>query len=196
MKESNFDLDDFGLYEGISETIVTTTKGWTANAAPMGIIRKKDKLFIRLFKGSTTYENVIASKFFIANVTCDPEIFALSTFTDLDDSYFESITFDGITASVLKGAQSWVAFECINTKITSEAFVAELVPVRAHINRCRIKAPNRALFAVIESCVHATRYQLTGDEKYLKLIKAYGDIVEKCGGDPEKDAMGIIYECL
>jgi hypothetical protein len=196
MQENKFNLDDFGIYEGISETIVTTTKGWAPNAAPMGIIRKKDKVFIRLFKGSTTYENVVSSKMLVANIINDPKIFARSTFTDLDDEYFESASFEGITISTLKDAQSWVFFECINTKLTSEAFVAELAPIRAHINKCKIRAPNRAFFSVIEACIHATRYILNGDEKYLKLIKAYGDIVEKCGGDSEKEAMHIIYECL
>ncbi|WP_406661053.1 DUF447 domain-containing protein [Methanolobus sp. ZRKC3] len=196
MQENDFDLDKFGINEGISETIVTTTNGWTLNAAPMGIIRKKDKTFIRLFKGSTTYENVVSGKLLVANITSDPELFALSTFTDLDDPSFENVSFDGITISTLKEAQSWVVFECVNTKLTSEAFVAELVPIRAHINKCRIKAPNRALFGVIEACIHATRYHLTGDEKYVKLIKAYGDLVDKCGGDSEKEAMKIIYEYL
>jgi hypothetical protein len=59
-----------------------------------------------------------------------------------------------------------------------------------------VKAPNRGFYGVIEACIHATRYQLTGDEKYLKLIKAYGDIVEKCGGDTEKDALKKVYEFL
>lgn len=196
MQKNEFDLNDFGIYEGISETIATTTKGWTPNAAPIGIIRKKNKVFIRLFKGSTTYENVVSSKMLVANICNDPLIFALSTFVNLDDEYFESISFDGLTISSLKEAQSWILFECVNTKLTSEAFVAELIPKRAHINKCIIKAPNRAFFSVIEACVHATRHKLTGDQKYLKLIKAYGDVVEKCGGDAEKEAMHIIYECL
>lgn len=196
MLDKEFDLDSFGIYEGISETIVTTNKGWTPNAAPMGIIRKKDKLYIRLFKGSSTYQNVLAEKILVANITCDPLLFVLSTFTDLEDSYFESTTFNNISISTLKEAQCWVAFECINSKLTSESFISELVPIRAHVNKCRIRAPNRGFNGIIEACIHATRYQLTGDEKYLKLIKAYGDIVEKCGGDVEKEAMKLIYEYL
>ncbi|TGC11395.1 DUF447 domain-containing protein [Methanolobus halotolerans] len=196
MLDKDFDLDNFGIYEGISETIVTTNKGWTPNAAPMGIIRKKDKLFIRLFKGSKTYENVLAGKVLVANITCDPILFVLSTFTDLEDSEFEQNTFNGISISPLKEAQCWVAFECMNSKLTSDAFISELVPIRAHLNKCSIHAPNRGFNGVIEACIHATRYHLTEDEKYLRLIKAYGDIVEKCGGNAEKEAMKLIYEFL
>lgn len=196
MLEKNFDLENFGIYDGICETIVTTCNGWTPNAAPMGIIHRKDKLYIRLFKGSSTYENVLAGKFLVANVTYDPMLFALSTFTDLEDPAFEQIAYEKHTMYPLKEAQSWVAFECINMKIASEALVAELVPIHAHLNDCKVKAPNRGFYGVIEACIHATRYQLTGDEKYLKLIKAYGDIVEKCGGEAEKEALKKVYEFL
>lgn len=196
MLEKDFDPDNFGIYDGICETIVTTCKGWTPNAAPMGIIRRKDKLYLRLFKGSATYENVLAEKSLVANITHDPMLFALSTFTNLDDSAFEQTAYENNTIYSLKEAESWVAFECINTKITSEALVAELVPIHAHLNECRVKAPNRGFYAVIEACIHATRYHLTGEEKYLKLIKAYGEIVEKCGGDAEKDAFKKVYEFL
>ncbi|WP_406657956.1 DUF447 domain-containing protein [Methanolobus sp. ZRKC2] len=196
MMEKDFNLDDFGIYDGISETIVTTNKGWTPNAAPMGIIRKKDKLFIRLFKGSNTYENVLAEKKLVVNITHDPILFVLATFTDLNDSDFDTKAFDGISISSLKEAQCWIAFKCVNSKLTNEAFISELVPIRAHLNKCKIRAPNRGFCGVIEACIHATRYQLTEDEKYLKLIKAYGDIVEKCGGEAEKEAMKLIYEFL
>lgn len=192
----NLNFDDFGIYEGISEVLVTTSHGWTPNAAPMGIIRKKEKLFLRLFKGSTTYSNVLSEKRLVANVTWDPFLFVYSTFTDLDDEDFEKLNFKGTTYLTLKEAQCWIAFECTNTKLTSEALVTELVPLRAHVNKCLIRAPNRGMFAIIESCIHATRYRLTGDDKYLRLIKAYGDIVEKCGGDEEKEAMKLIYSFL
>lgn len=192
----NLNLDDFGIYEGISETIVTTNHGWTPNAAPMGIIRKKDKLFLRLFKGSTTYKNVLSEKMIVANITWDPVVFVNSTFTDLEDSDFETEHFNGKNLVSLKEAQCWIAFECTNTKLTSEAMVTELIPIRTHIDKCILRAPNRGLFGVIEACIHATRYQLTGEDKYLRLIKAYGDIVEKCGGDDEKEAMKLLYAYL
>ena len=116
MLGTDFNLDNFGIYDGICETIVTTCKGWTPNAAPMGIIRRKDKLYVRLFKGSKTYENVLAEKFLVANITYDPMLFALSTFTNLDDSVFEQTVHENHTMYTLKDAQSWVAFECRNTK--------------------------------------------------------------------------------
>ena len=190
------DLDEFGIYEGISETIVTTMQGWSPNAAPIGVIRKGDRLFIRLFKGSITYYNVSSEGYLVANVIDDPVIFVRSTFSNLKEADFSFVSVSGREFPVLKDALSWVVFECNNMKKSHEALVAELVPIHAHINRSPVRAPNRGFNAVIEAAVHATRYHLSHDEKYLKLIRAYADIVSKCGGAREKNAINILNEFM
>lgn len=190
------DLDEFGIYDGISETIVTSMQGWSPNAAPIGIIRKGDRIFIRLFKGSITYYNVHSEGYLVANIIDDPVIFVRSTFLNLKESDFSFVSVSGREFPVLKDALSWVVFECSNMKVSNEALVAELLPIYAHINRSPVRAPNRGFNAVIEAAVHATRYQLAHDEKYLKLIRAYSDIVSKCGGEREKNAINILNEFL
>ena len=190
------DLDEFGIYEGISETIVTTMQGWSPNAAPIGIIRKDGRIFIRLFKGSITYYNVHSEGYLVANVIDDPIIFVRSTFSNLKESDFNFVSVSGREFPVLKDALSWVAFECSNMKISHEALITELLPIHAHVNRSPVRAPNRGFNAVIEAAVHATRYQLSHDEKYLKLIRAYTDIVFKCGGEREKNAINLLNELL
>ncbi len=190
------DLDEFGIYDGISETIVTTMQGWSPNAAPIGIMRKGDRVFIRLFKGSITYFNVHSEGALVANVVNDPVIFVRSTFSNLKESDFSFVSVSGREFPVLKDALSWVVFECNNMKMSHEALVAELLPIHAHINRSPVQAPNRGFNAVIEAAVHATRYKLTGDEKYLKLIRAYSAIVSKCGGEREKNAINMLNDFL
>ena len=190
------DLDEFGIHGGISETIVTTMQGWSPNAAPIGIIRKGDRVFIRLFKGSITYFNVHSEGALVANVVNDPVIFVRSTFSNLKESDFSFVSVSGREFPVLKDALSWVVFECNNMKMSHEALVAELLPIHAHINRSPVQAPNRGFNAVIEAAVHATRYKLTGDEKYLKLIRAYSAIVSKCGGEREKNAINMLNDFL
>lgn len=189
-------LEDFGIFEGISETIVTTHQGWSPNAAPMGIIRKQDTVLIRLFKGSKTYQNILAENFLVANVTNDPVLFVKCTFSEIGPDDIETISAPGREFPVLKEAQSWVAFECINTKIVPEALIAELKPLRGHVNSFYPKAPNRGFNAVLEATIHATRYKIDGDEKYLKLIKFYEDIVNKCGGENEKEALKLLHTFL
>ncbi|MDO9518445.1 MAG: DUF447 family protein [Methanosarcinaceae archaeon] len=190
------DLDEFGIYDGISETIVTTMQGWSPNAAPIGIIRKGDRIFIRLFKGSTTYHNVQSEGFLVANVVNDPVILVRSTFSNLNQTDFNFANVGGREVPVLNKALSWVVFEYLDMKVTEETLVVELKPLHAHINQCIVKAPNRGFNAVIEAAVHATRYRISGDEKYLKLIRAYSAIVSKCGGEQEKNAISILLKFM
>lgn len=190
------DLDEFGIYDGISETIVTTMQGWSPNAAPIGIIRKGNRVFIRLFKGSITYFNVHSEGVLVANVVNDPVIFVRSTFSNLKESDFSFVSVSGREFPVLKDALSWVVFECNNMKMSHEVLVAELLPIHAHINRSPVQAPNRGFNAVIEAAVHATRYKLTDDEKYLRLIRAYSAIASKCGGEREKNAINMLNDFL
>jgi hypothetical protein len=166
------------------------------NAAPMGIIRKQDTTLIRLFKGSRTYQNVLAENFLVVNITNDPVAFVRYTFSEVQPEDIENISSPGREFPVLKAAQSWIAFECINTKITSEALVAELRPLRGHVGSFQPKAPNRGLNAVIEATIHATRYKMNEEEKYMKLIDFYEDIINKCGGEREKEAIRLLHTFL
>jgi len=149
----------------------------------MGIIRKQDTTLIRLFKGSRTYQNVLAENFLVVNITNDPVAFVRYTFSEVQPEDIENISSPGREFPVLKAAQSWIAFECINTKITSEALVQP-------------KAPNRGLNAVIEATIHATRYKMNEEEKYMKLIDFYEDIINKCGGEREKEAIRLLHTFL
>lgn len=99
----NFDLESFGISGGISETIVTSGSG-KANAAPIGIILKADKPFVRVYRGSTTYSNILDEEYFIANITYDPLLFVRSTFGDLNADEFVMESINGKRCPALKGA--------------------------------------------------------------------------------------------
>lgn len=192
-------LSSYGIREGISETIVSTGLK-SPNAAPIGIILKGEgNPFVRLFKGSHTWENVLNEKYLATNVVYDALLFVRSTFFDLDPSEFEYIPASGLNFPVLKEAAAWVIFECVNFKNTDQALVAELLPVKAGFNEENKKAlpvPNRGFNAVLEAAVHATRYQLTGEKKYIELIHHYETLVSRCGGASEKKAIKLLYEAL
>jgi hypothetical protein len=192
------DLPAFGIREGISE-IIASTGMERPNAAPIGIITKGERTFVRLFKGSQTWENVSKEKYLASNVVYDSLLFVRSTFFDLEPSEFEYIDAAGLRFPVLKKAAAWVVFECINIKNTDQSLVADLVPVEAgfnELNRKELPVPNRGFNAVLEATVHATRYQLTGEEKYLELIRHYEPLASRCGGDSEKKAIKLLYEVL
>ena len=195
---STVDISSFGIREGISETIVSTGLEFP-NAAPIGIIVKGGRPFVRLFKGSHTWANVLKERYLVANVVYDPLLFVRSTFFDLEPSEFDYIPVQGLNFPILKKAAAWIIFECINLKNTDQALIADLIPIEAGFNesdRKDLPIPNRGFNAVLEATVHATRYQLSGDEKYLELIRHYETLAFKCGGENEKKAMKLLYEVL
>lgn len=192
------DLSSFGIREGISETIVSTGLE-SPNAAPIGIIVKGGKPFVRLFKGSHTWANVFKEKHLAANIVYDPLLFVRSTFFDLEPSEFDYVPARGLSFPILKKASAWVVFECININNTGQALVADLIPIEAGFNEDNKKdlpVPNRGFNAVLEATVHATRYKLSGEEKYLELIRHYETLASKCGGESEKKAMKLLYEVI
>jgi uncharacterized protein len=192
------DLSSFGIQEGIYETIVSTGLE-TPNAAPIGIILKDGRTFVRLFKGTHTWANVFKEKYLVANIVYDPLLLVRSTFFDLESSEFEYVSVCGLNFPILKEASAWIVFECTDIKDTDHALVADLIPIKAgfnDVNKKSLPVPNRGFNAVLEATVHATRYQLSGDEKYLKLIRHYESLAFKCGGEREKQAMKLLYEVL
>ncbi len=194
----DIDLSEYGILEGISETIVSTGLD-TPNAAPIGIIRKNQKTFVRIFKGSHTGENLVLDRVLVANVVYDPLLLVRSTFFDIESSEFDFVDIGGKKIPVLKSAISWVAFRCTNIKNMEQTVVSDLIPLGAgfcEVNRRAIPAPNRGFNAVLEATVHATRYQLTEDKKYLEWIMHYESLASRCGGESEKEAMKLLYEVL
>lgn len=189
------ELENFGIFEGISETIVTTGKA-RPNAAPIGIIWKDGKPFVRVYKGSDTYSNIEKNKALIANISYDPLLFVRSTFGNLDEDEFVMESIEGIKCPALKKALGWILFRCEKIQHGSEALVAWLEPVAGKINNSPLKAPNRGFFAIIEAAVHATRYELTGEDQYLELVLENLKLAEKCGGKPERDAANLIREIV
>lgn len=195
---STVDLSSFGIREGISEMIISTGLEFP-NAAPIGIIVKNGRTFVRLFKGTHTWANVFKEKYLAANVVYDSLLFVRSTFFDLEPSEFDYVSACGLNFPILKEAAAWIVFECTDLKDTDQALVADLIPVKAgfiEANRKSLPVPNRGFNAVLEATVHATRYQLTGEEKYLELIRRYESLASRCGGENEKKAMKLIYEVL
>lgn len=204
-------LKEAGICEGISEVIVTTQSvSGVPNAAPIGIItapnnnnsKGKDKdenendYFVRLYKGSKTLSNVQETNKLAANVTDDAVLFVKAAFEPLTESQFS--LFYGFP--VLKEANSWILFDCafIEKKSKSGNFVFQLTPLAVKTNRKEVKAINRGLNAVIEAAIIATRNAVTEDERDRaereKLMALYADIVEKCGGSREKEALKILQE--
>lgn len=187
----NPDPGDFGILNGISEVIATTRSDSSIpNAAPIGIIRNRDRLCVQLFSGSHTRQNAARTGQIVANITHDPLMYVECTFEDPGLEAFEYP--DGVDYPVLKRASAWILFECSQSK----GNMFELTPIRGMIRDKPMLCINRGKNAVIEALVHATRYRLNGDAQYLDLIRHYDKIVQRCGGSAEKEAIARLKEIM
>ncbi|MCS7121501.1 MAG: DUF447 family protein [Archaeoglobaceae archaeon] len=175
-------LRELGFTDGINEVIaVTFKKDGSINTAPIGIILEGDKTYARIYR-SHTRENVERDKILYVNVILDPIVFALSTFEDLDESYFESLN-----PPKIKGTLSWCKF-----KAEIEGLIVHLHFLEGEIVRKYLRAYNRGFSALIEALILATRYT---DEKFDEMMK-YKNVVMRCGSEMEKRAFKVIEEKL
>lgn len=185
------DTGDFGIHDGISEVIFTTlSKDGKPNAAPIGLHKKEERLFAMIYN-SRTLENILGRPAAAANIVDDPVLFVQSSLCDLEPERFEYV--DGFP--VLKDALGWILFDC-RCKKGEKISLVELSPVDGKINQRKIQPVNRGFNAVIESSIHATRYVVFKEKKYLDSIEYYNTIVKKCGGAREKEAMGMLYKLI
>lgn len=183
-------LHNFGIRDGISEVIATTiSKERGPNAAPIGII-SDDVMHVKLYPDTHTYSNIMATKKLVANVVSDPLLFVSSALGDLCERDFYIV--DGL--SVLRCADAWILFKCEEDK--RDSTLIYLHPIRGKVIRKGVRAVNRGVNAVIEATIHVTRYAATKDKKYLDWIAHYEDVVRKCGGAREKEAMKTLREFL
>lgn len=176
-------LNELGIIDGINEIIATTEKDGRINAAPLGIIRDEDKLYIRLFTGTHTCENILESGWFVANITHDAWLFAETAIEDLTQSHFDRRE----NLPVLKGAEAWALFKC--SAFPLDIVIANIEFVKGEVLRKDFRACNRGANLVIEAAVAATRYLALRTDSYYDEIMKYRRIIDRCGGPREREAM-------
>ena len=176
-------LEELGVLNGINEVIATTEKNGVINAAPLGIIRDGESLYIKLFLGTHTYDNVLANGWFVANITHDSWIFAETALEDLTQDYFDRR--DGLP--ILKDAEAWALFKC--EPFPLDIVITKVEPVKGEVLRKDFRAFNRGANLVVEAAVAATRYLALRTDSYYEEIMKIKRIVERCGGPRDKEAM-------
>lgn len=190
MLYGNDSLKELGILDGINEVIATTINkdNDRMNAAPLGIIKNDDDLYLRLFLGTHTYDNILANGWFVANITHDSWLFAETALEDLTMDYF--MLREGLP--VLKEAETWALFKC--DAFASDIVIAKVELVKGDILRKDFRAINRGANLVVEAAVAATRYMaLRADSYYEELMKMHR-IIDRCGGPRECEAMDRLME--
>ncbi|MCD1295645.1 DUF447 domain-containing protein [Methanocella sp. CWC-04] len=177
------------LPDGITEVIVTTISSeGIPNAAPMGIVRRGDRMVIRMYPGTRTLKNVKETGYLVANFTLDPLIYVTSAFEDLNCGFF--VFEQGMLPPRLKDAFGWVYFKC------KTEGVVELEPVDVKVVERRVPRFSRGFAAVIDAAILGTRMHLFKEDEARKKFHEYDVIVNKCGGSKELEAMKKLKEIL
>ncbi|VVB69952.1 Uncharacterised protein [uncultured archaeon] len=189
MLYGNEALSEIGILDGINEIIATTETRGRINAAPLGIIKDGDSLYVRLFLGTHTYENVLTRGWFVANITHDAWLFAETALEDLPDDYFVRSD-DGLP--LLKDAEAWGLFKC--EAFASDIIIAKVELVKGMAIRRDFRACNRGANLVLEAAVAATRYMALRTDSYFEELMKMQRIINRCGGPREREAMDRLME--
>ncbi len=174
------------LTPGISEVIATTRQ----NAAPIGIHADGEAFWAVLYRGSHTAGNAVRDKWLVANVVHDPVLFVRTAFEDLPADAFVPIPGSGWDR--LARAEGWAACSVAVERETPVAVRVRLEVVQEEILEPLCLTVNRGRCAIIEATVHATRYVRTRDPRLGRLIAHHADVVRRCGGPSELEALALL----
>jgi len=194
-----------GKYPKIGETyeiiLSTYCDDGQPNAAPMGIkfLRRK-RVFIKLFKGTRTLNNIMKRRCAIANVTSDPFLFYKTTFKEknqLSPNYFFRSKI--IDAPYLRSADGYIQMTLGTCKHKRSHVETEFHIKRIHLKKTRSDLYSRGAHALIEVIIHSTRikeFLAKGNtkktNKLIQLVNHYKELIERVS--PDSDYEKIINE--
>lgn len=207
----NIDLRSVGMEKGQQyETIITTiNENGNKNAAPIGVICKdKDKIMCRIFKGSTTLDNIIAQREFVVNITLNPILFSFATINNIPEDFFDENNSSNDSFVNLSDVDAYLKCkvgtvkEAIKksdpiNKSEANVIISDVVDIVLN-NKCA-KAANRGFYSLIESLVNFTRIDIVDKDKKDYFINRFIEskrIISKVGSKEDKDAMNLLKKAL
>ena len=200
-----------GDHELILEGIVTTRNdSGEINVSPMGPVadRKVANLRLRPFNTSTTYQNLKRERCGVFHVTDDVALLAKCAIGRLPDAIpildelpilagADSSTemLEKLTGLVLADACRWYAFE-----VSSLDDSAERVEIECRVlNHGRLRdflGWNRAMHAVLEAAILATRVTILPPAEIEAQLEPLATIVAKTASQRERDAFQVLRQYI
>lgn len=175
----------------ILECLVTTVSpGGQVNIAPMGIIPEGDTVVLRPFQNTTTFRNLVAVPYAVANITDDAAAFAYSA---LGDYRAEVLPAQAVPGYYLVSACAYWELAVLAVDASQERAAVPCRVVRRQELRPFL-GYNRARNAILEATILATRVHLLPVDQVLQEIDRLAVIVAKCGDEPEVAAMSFIQD--
>ena len=179
------------LLEGI---VTTLNENGKPNIAPMGPIvdEKFNRLLLRPFQTSITYQNLKRTGEGVLHVTDDVELLAHAAVGQLDPlpSLQPAQAVKGV---ILANTCRWYAFrvESLDDHDERTTITAQVVD-RGHLRD--FFGFNRAKHAVVEAAILATRIGILKPEQILTEFDRLAAPVEKTGGHKECRAFAFLQE--
>ena len=177
----------------ILEGLVTTTDATGGpHLAPMGptVDGAFTKLLLRPFPTSNTYQNLLRHGEGVFHVTDDARLIALAAIGAVPEMP-ATIPADRVRGFVLRDCCR--AYEFVVRKVDDSRERIHLEADIVHTHRVRdFLGFHRAKHAVIEAAILATRFHLLPAAEIDAEFRKLRVIVEKTGGDAEREAMAVL----
>jgi hypothetical protein len=177
----------------IVETIVTTMdEGGRVNCAPMGVEWGEETIVLKPFLETATYQNVVATRAAVINLTDDVRVFARGAISNPTCPTFPAVKVRG---AVLTDCCSWREVEVAAIDSGPPRSRIETT-VRHRGVRREFIGFNRARHAILEAAIYATRLHLLSQTFINEEIARLQVIVDKTAGPDEIEAMALLTDYI
>ena len=190
----------------ILEAIVTSADvNGNVNLAPMGPVVPDDfaecqsleRLLLKPFRSSTTYQNLIATGKAVVHVTDDVSLFARAAVGNLSQSEICGLVeqWEDSPWWRLRNCHRWIAVELEN--VSDHTLRVEM---DCRVIHSEVEKPffgfNRAKFAVIEAAILATRTHLISVEQINADLDRLQPLIDKTSGQKEEAAFQFLRKTI
>ena len=212
-EKMEIDLTKIGMFKGQQyETIITTINNeGHSNAAPFGVrVLENDEIFLRIFDGGNSIENIKEKEEFIVNITASPLMFTLSSTNTIPEEYLSRIpeTNGNGEMAYITDADAYLICKVKSLKSsfrendpikdTGVNFIKAKV-VALNINNKCVKPINRGIHALIEALVNYSRINIVDEKTQEHFIERFLEserIIKRVGNEEEKESIKILKEDL
>jgi hypothetical protein len=181
--------------ELVIEGIVTTINAdGEVNIAPMGpkVNRQFRHMTLRPFKTSQTYKNLKQHPEGVFHVVDDVLLLAQTAVGQISEQPMMLMS-DHVNGYYLRDACRYYAFKV--DRMDDSADRAEIdVSIVWHVNMREHFGFNRAMYAVLEASILATRIHMLPAEQIDQELVKLQPLVDKTGGNREKEAFAFLQQ--
>ncbi len=173
----------------IIETIVTTlAHDGALNCAPMGVEWGEDRLVLKPFLETATYQNLVSSGAAVVHLIDDVRVFARGA---ISNPAYPTVPASFVRGFVLADCCAWREVEVHSIDSTPPRSRIEATVVHRGVRR-EFVGFNRAAAAVIEAAIYSTRLHLLSRDFVESELVRLQVIVDKTAGPNELEAMALL----